>query len=68
MFCNQLKTVFGEVMQDPLYTESGEEIDAIFGYKSLEARIVLSPLAIGLTSSLLRTIGSQAADIYRGKK
>jgi hypothetical protein len=66
VFGNQLKTCFGEVMESPMTTEDGQIIDAVFGYRSLEARIVESPIIIGTTASLLQVIGEQAVAIYEG--
>lgn len=66
VFGNQLKTCFGEVMEQPMTSEDGQEIDAIFGYRSLQARIVESPIIIGTTASLLKLIGQQAVAIYEG--
>ena len=43
----------------------GDEIEAIFGYRSIEARIVLSPIVIGTTTTLLKIIGRNAAKLYR---
>ena len=48
-----------------MLSEDGDEIDAIFGYRSIEARIVLSPIVIGTTSTLLKIIGRNAAKLYR---
>lgn len=66
VFVNQMKTVFGEVMSYTLETEEGKKIDAIFGQKSIDDRIVSSPARIGTTTALLIHIGKKAADIYFG--
>lgn len=68
VFANQMKTIFGRVMSGVNKTESGEDIDAIFGYRSISDRIVLSPELIGTTNTLLGFIGKQAVKIYRGEK
>ena len=67
VFANQMKTVFGDVMESEMTTESGKKIEAVFGCKSIENRIVNSPFDIGTTNTLLRVIGQKAADIYRGR-
>lgn len=59
-----MKTVFGEVYQDDIITESGETVDAIFGQKSIRYRIVSSPEIIGTTNTLLRVIGQKACQLY----
>lgn len=64
VFANQMKTVFGHVLDGIHETESGVELDAIFGYKSVQDRIVLSPMLIGTTNTLLRVIGERAAEIF----
>lgn len=66
VFSNQLKSVVGEVLEEPMHSEDGQEIDALFGYRSLEARIVESPMIIGTTATLLKLIGANGAKIYRG--
>lgn len=67
VFANQLKTVVGRVMDDKTTTEDGVPVDAIFGYMSISARIVLSPEIIGTTTTLLDVIGQQAVKLYKGK-
>ena len=66
VFVNQMKTVFGEVMAYTLETENGDKVDAIFGQKSIDDRIVTSPSRIGTTNSLLIHIGKEAAKLYFG--
>lgn len=65
VFCNQMKTVFGQVMSDNVKTESGQHIGAIFGQKSIADRIVLSPEIIGTTTTLLDVIAKKAITAYR---
>lgn len=66
VFANQMKSVFGEVMDYPMTTESGEPIDAVFGYKSIFNRIVHSPNIIGTTTTLLKVLAKRAVSMYRG--
>jgi hypothetical protein len=66
VFCNQMKTVFSEVLPQEMRTESGVIIDAVFGQKSIDDRIVNSPGIIGTTNTLLQVIGKKATQIYRG--
>lgn len=65
VFCNQMKTVFSEVMTGEMKTESGKTIDAVFGKKSIDDRIVNSPEIIGTTATLLDVIGKKALAAYR---
>lgn len=64
VFANQLKTVFSEVMDYDMVSEKGIVIDAVFGAKSVNDRIVISPFIIGTTNVLLELIGKKAAEIY----
>lgn len=66
VFGNQMKSVFGEVMDYEMTTESGEAIDGIFGRRSITARNVLSPDIIGTSITLLNLIAKQAVNLYKG--
>ena len=65
VFSNQLKTIFSEVMDYDVRTESGLKVDAIFGAQSIFNRIVNSAFAMGTTNTLLGVIGKKAAKIYK---
>lgn len=65
VFCNQMKTVFGEVLPGDVVTESGLVVDAIFGAKSIADRIVTSPEVIGTTTTLLDVLAKKALKAYR---
>ncbi len=65
VFANQMKTVFGEVLSGEVTTESGVVIDAIFGQKSINDRIVSSPEVIGTTATLLEVIAKKAIAAYK---
>lgn len=67
VFASQMKSVIGQVMDYEMYTESGEKIDAVFGFRSIMARIVNSPVLIATTTTLLKVIGRKAVEIYRSK-
>jgi hypothetical protein len=67
VFGNQMKTVFGWVSKEDLRTESGLKLDAIFGAKSVDARIVGSFDIIGTTATLLRVASGRAVNAYRNK-
>lgn len=64
VFGNQMKSTVGNVMEESPETESGLEIDAVFGIRSIYARIVLSPMIMGTTISLLKGIGKHIANKY----
>lgn len=67
VFCNQMKTVFSEVLESDYVTEEGEVIDSVFSTKSINARIVSSPFVIGTANTLLRVLAKRAVAAYRGK-
>lgn len=65
VFGNQLKTICGRVMSGMNQTESGEPIDAIFGYLSVSDRIVRSPEIMGTTNKLMELVTKRAIEAYR---
>lgn len=64
---NQLKTINGDVVDNPMVSESGVVIDKEFGSIAVGARIVRSPYLIGTTSRLSKRLGEMIVDAYRGK-
>lgn len=68
VFGNQMKSVFSNVMSGVNQTESGEDLDALFGYVSISKRIVLSPEVMGTTNTLLRVMSKKVAERYFSKK
>ena len=67
VFANQLKSTIGTVYDTPPMTEDNQEIDAVFGARSINARIVNSPYILGTTATLLDEIGKQACSLYFDK-
>lgn len=67
VFANQMKTVFSEIIDYPITTESGLVLDGWFGAVSIFKRIVNSPITIGTTNVLLRLAGERAFKAYQGK-
>ena len=66
VFSHQMKCTISEVLQSDMHTEDGREVEAVFGYRSIAARGVLSPAIMGTTNSLLYHISQQAAKLYFG--
>ena len=64
VFCNQLKTIVSETMTGDYKTEQGALIDAVFGWQSVDARIVTSAYRIGLGSLAMRKISELAVQAY----
>lgn len=67
IFANQMKSVNAQVMDYQMYTENGEEIEAVFGCKSIAARNVMSPYKIGTTITLLKLFAREVVTLYQGK-
>lgn len=71
VFANQMKSIFSDVMTGTNQTESGDDLDALFSYASINNRIVLSPELIGTTTTLLKLMSKRVAEAYfseRSKK
>ena len=64
VFGNQLKTTVGEIIDYPIVTENGEEVDALFSNKSIIARIVTSFMLTGTTTTLLKKVTENAVKMY----
>lgn len=64
VFGAQLKTVVGDIMHYDIHTEDNREVLAMFGFKSISNRIVLSPYIAGTTNTLLKEVSKQAAAEY----
>jgi len=67
VFANQLKTTITTVYDYPIVNESGENIDALFSYKGVSARIVSSTDLMGTSAKILELIGKKAVELYKGK-
>lgn len=67
VFSNQLKTVVSDIVEDPMYTEDGREVDGVFGGYSVMKRIVGSAGRILTTNSILYYGSENASKIYFGE-
>lgn len=63
IFGNQLKFTVGSVF-DSITTEDGKEVDATFGFISIQNRIVNSPNLLGTTNTLVKLIQDKAVEMY----
>ncbi len=59
-----MKSVTSEVMDYRMFTEDGEEIEAVFGTRSIAARNVMSPYQIGTTVTLLKLFAKRAVKLF----
>lgn len=66
VLANQLKSIVGRVMAGKNITLDGKPIDLFFGFRSVNARIVMSPAYIGTTNTIMIAISKMMAKIYRG--
>jgi hypothetical protein len=65
VFVNQLKSTIANRYKDGDYkTSSGENVQAIFGAKSAEDRIVQSVYKVGTTNTLLKLLTKAAIAAY----
>jgi len=60
---NQLKFTVSK-LADKITDEDGRDVDAKFGFRGLGARIVDSPIIIGTTALLLKSLDKEIVDIY----
>jgi hypothetical protein len=60
-----MKSVHGDVFERDIFTETGTRIDAIFGQKSIDDRIVSNPKVIGTTNTLLKVIAKRMVAAYK---
>jgi len=60
----QLKSTVASIYKDPILSDDGTEIDALFSLKGIYARIVNSAYNMGTTASVLKKITDNAVDIY----
>lgn len=66
---NQLKFTIGDIYSNKITTEdSNEEIDAFFSYIAICKRITMSPLLLGTTEGLVKTLQKQMVDKYFNNK
>lgn len=61
---SQLKSVTNEVLEEPILSESGVEIDMVFGMASVANRVVNSCQLVGSTNRVLEELQNQAVDMY----
>lgn len=65
---NQLKFTIGDIYSNSIKTEeSGEDIDGFFSYIAICKRITMSPLLLGTTEGLLKTLQKQMVEKYFNK-
>lgn len=68
ILANQLKFTVGEVFYNKMECEDGTNVDVVFSTKSINARIVTSPILMGTTGMVLDKLKDNAVEMYFGKK
>lgn len=68
IFCNQIKFTVGDIFSNKVTAlEDGREIEALFGYTSIQNRIVNSPILTGSTSALIEHLEDKIIEMYFGE-
>ena len=68
VICNQLKCTVAGVFPEPIFTESGVEVDALFSANCMAKRIALSPIMHGILSRCIEKVEQDAIDLYFSEK
>lgn len=68
VFMNQLKCTCASVFTQPITSESGVPIDALFSCAAVGDRIVLSPQYFGITSRIMEKVENNILDMYFEEK
>ena len=63
---NQLKSTVSRVDVNGIMSEDNTTIDAVFGYVSVAARIVLSPEISGVMNSVIKELSKQMGEKFKG--
>lgn len=64
VFASQLKSVIGDVFDHKLLTEDGKEVDALFAFRGIYNRVVVSPILMGTTNILMKKLNELATKTY----
>jgi hypothetical protein len=64
IFGTSLKSVVSSILSDPITTESGTTVDALFSSEGIFNRIVTSPFIIGCTERIMEKLENNILDIY----
>lgn len=68
IFCNQIKFTVGDIYDNKVTAlNDGREIEALFGYTSIQNRIVNSPILTGSTSALIEHLEDRVIEMYFGE-
>lgn len=65
---NQAKSVTASVVEKSMSTESGVKVDMIFSGRSVNNRIITSPVTIGFCNRVLERLEDVVTNLYFGEK
>lgn len=68
VFGHQMKCTTAEIQRTSIFTEKGDEVDAIFSHRSVAARGALSPMLLCVYTTLLDELGKRVVKAYFGEK
>ena len=65
IYDSSLKSVVGMVLDDTIVAEDGvTKVDAVMGWRALQARIILSPLLCGVSAAILEALEKQVKEKF----
>ena len=65
VFGGSLKSVVGQVVDEPITTEEGEdEVDAIIAFTSAQSRMVPSVTSVGMINRIIEHIDNEALKMF----
>ena len=64
IFDGSLKTVIGKVSDDPIETDEGEPVHAVFGASGAFNRIILSPFIAGISEAVMKHAEKEVVKMY----
>ena len=62
----QMKSVCAAIIEQPISTESGTQVDMLFSARSVNNRIVVSPMIVGFCNRVLKTLEEKVVSLYFG--
>lgn len=68
VYDSSLKSVISDVMDEPMVTQSGIEVDAVFSGTGINRRTITSPLTVGTVQRTLEKLEFNIIDMWDKKK
>lgn len=65
VYDSSLKSVCARVLEEPILSEDKSvEVDALMSYRSINARLIMSPILVGAATRVIEKLESDILDIY----